>query len=117
MYHFGVSYEAALRQLETLRRLQPMDRQRLDSELRGNLRSAARRLGYPTELTSPTRDTVLPRDYIRRAFDAYAEGIISDARLGELLFTDEEDARSQAVEAGIVLPGDTLDERDLLVDA
>ncbi|MBI2938962.1 MAG: ImmA/IrrE family metallo-endopeptidase [Chloroflexi bacterium] len=117
MYHFGVSFAAALRQLEALQYLSPRTSQRIDDALRGRLRQMALRLGYPPHLVSPTRDIVLPRDYVRRAFDAYAQGLIGDSRLAELLFTSEPDARSQAEAAGAVSPLEEPGPEAVLADA
>ncbi len=106
MYHFGVSFEAMLRQLRSLGDVSADPLPGIESELRGNIVRTVRRLGYPVDLVLATRDTTLPRDYVRRALDAYSRGLVSSQRLAELLYTDEDGARSQAEEAGATPPED-----------
>jgi hypothetical protein len=109
MFHFGVSYEAALNRWMSLGLIGDFARRRLDDALRGNVKQWARRLGYPIDLVSVSGDTVLPPAYLRTVFEVYQRGLISDARLAELLFTSEEDALAQAEAAGVVPPEDVAD--------
>lgn len=106
--HFGMSYEATLYQLRSLRLLRPREVEALRAAQPERI---ARWLGYSLEEEERERGRrVLPPDFVRRALHAYASGEVSLARLAELLRVDEAAAQGLAREAGAEPVGVTIAE-------
>ena len=87
---YGVSFQAMVRRLETLRRIPSGTWQRLSAE-GFRVREAQRLLGIETEL--PPGD-LLPQRYVSLAVEAFQKELLSEGLLARHLRTDRVSARS-----------------------
>jgi Zn-dependent peptidase ImmA (M78 family)/DNA-binding XRE family transcriptional regulator len=87
---YGVSFQAMVRRLETLRRIPSGTWQRLSAE-GFRVREAQRLLGLEADL--PPSD-LLPRRYVALAVEAFRKALLSEGQLARYLRTDRVSARS-----------------------
>jgi Zn-dependent peptidase ImmA (M78 family) len=102
--HFGVSYPAALWHLHNCGLVEKRD---VDRMMAVRPESLALRLGYADQVTDDhdaRGQRTFSREYVRRAISAYADGLLSEARVAELFRAPQEVVVTRLRDRGIEPP-------------